>query len=779
MVSRLVGLGISNVGGRKFVTGGGRFVDDVYLRGMLYGVFVRSRYAHGRILKIDKTGPMDVDGAIAVYTGDDLRVNLPKIGMQGLKEPNIFPLAIEKVRYVGEPVALCIASNLYAAHDMAEMLDISIEPLKPVTDPEKAAETADMLLYDELGDNIALRLEFKGGDLEQAFKDADTIIRRRIRLNRSAAAPIETRGTLASYSPSTGILEVWTSTQFPHILRSQLAAILSLPENMVRVIACDVGGGFGSKAHIFREDVALAQAAITLGRPIKWIESRKENLESSIHEREQVHVLEIACKRDGTVLAVKDKCYADLGAYGAPPWGGGALSMFTSVLLPGPYKLRAYSSEHIAVYTNKGPYGAIRGPALLQANYVIERVMDIVARELGLDPTEVRLKNLVRSDEMPFTTLGGQVYNAATFDECLKKLLKLIDYERLKAEQIEKRKKGVHVGVGFSILAEYGAFSSAVNALFHMGGFDSVKISVEPSGKVTVSSGLPDIGQGISTALAQVVADKLQIPVEDVIVLPCDTASSPYGVGSHSSRGAIVGGNAASIAADRILNKMKRIAASTLEADPRDIEYSGGRFYVRDDPYKAVSFRDVVTTAYLTPNKLPKDLEPALVELCFFEPASPITWANAAHAAIVEADAETGSVKVVAYYVVEDCGNMINPSIVEGQIVGGVVQGIGHILYEDLKYSEDGSLLTASFSEYLIPSAMEAPSVTVQYHPKPAPDNLGGYKGVGEGGTIASPAAVANAVEDALSHLGLNLTDAAISPFNVWRALKGQSLPKV
>ncbi len=772
MVSRLVGLSIRSISGRKFVTGGGRFIDDMYLRGLLYGVFVRSRYPHARILRIDSRRALGVDGAVAVFTDDDMRVRLPKVGMQGLKEPDIFPLAGGKVRYVGEPVVLCIGSSMHAAYDMAEMVEVSYEPLQPVTDPEKAAESRDRLLYEELGDNVALRLEFKGGDLEQTMKEAETVIRRRIRLNRSTAASIEPRGTLASYSPATGILEVWTSTQFPHILRSQLAELLNLPENRVRVIACDVGGGFGMKAHIFREDIALAQAAMRLGKPVKWFESRSENLEASIHEREQVHILEIACKRDGTILAVRDKCYADLGAYGAPPWGGGTLSMFTSVLLPGPYKLKAYSSEHIAVYTNKGPYGAVRGPALLQANYIIERVMDIVARELGLDPAEVRLKNLVRSDEMPFTTLSGQVYNAATFDECLRKLLKLIDYERLKAERRKVRDKGVHIGVGFSILAEYGAFSSAVNALFGMGGFDSVKISIEPSGKVSVSSGLPDIGQGISTALAQVVADKLQIPVEDVTVLSGDTLSSPYGVGSHSSRGGIIGGNAATIAAERLLNKMRRIAASVLEADPRDVEYSGGRFYVRDDPSKAVSREEVVKTAYVTPNKLPREIEPALEEVCYFEPSSPITWANAAHAAIVEADPETGEAKVVNYYVVEDCGNVINPPIVEGQIVGGVVQGIGHILYEDLTYGDDGILKTSSLSEYLLPSAVEAPPVTVQYHPTPAPDNPGGYKGVGEGGTIAAPAAVVNAVEDALADMGLSLTDAPITPFNIWRSLK-------
>jgi carbon-monoxide dehydrogenase large subunit len=511
-----------------------------------------------------------------------------------------------------------------------------------------------------------------------------------------------------------------------------------------------------------------------LGRPVKWFESRTENLQASIHEREQVHVIEIACKRDGKVLAVKDRCYADLGAYGAPPWSGGALSMFTSILLPGPYKLQAFLSEHIAVYTNKGPYGAVRGPALLQANYIIERVMDIVARELGLDPAEVRLKNLARSEEMPFTNLSGQAFNAATFDECLEKLLRLVDYKKLRTEQAEKRKRGIFMGIGFSILAEYGAFSSAVNALFGMGGFDSVKISIDPSGQVTVSSGLPDIGQGISTALAQVVAEKLQVQFENVTVLPCDTSTSPYGVGSHSSRGAIIGGNAAAVAVERLLDKMKRIAAASLEADPRDIEYSGGRFFVKDDPSKAVSFMDVVKMAYITPHKLSKEIEPALEEVCFFEPASPITWANAAHAAVVEADPETGHVKVTDYYVVEDCGNVINPSIVEGQIIGGVVQGIGHILYEDLKYDEDGALLTSTFSEYLIPSAEEAPRIYIQYHVKPAPDNPGGYKGVGEGGTIAAPAAVVNAVEDALSPMSLNVFDAPVNPFNVWKALQNK-----
>ncbi|MDW8084473.1 MAG: xanthine dehydrogenase family protein molybdopterin-binding subunit [Candidatus Caldarchaeum sp.] len=774
MVSRVVGSGVRLIDGGRFVTGLGRYVDDVVLPLTVYGVFVRSRYAHAKITSLKTTAAMKVEGAVAVITGEDVKNvlgSLPKIGMQGLKEPSIFPFAVDKVTHVGEPLALCLATNPYAANDMADLVEVSYKTLPAVTDPEEAA-TNKTIIHEELGDNIALKLEFKGGDLAAAFSEADTVIKRRIRLNRTTAASMEPRGTVASYNQSDGRLEVWTSTQFPHILRTHLARYFNIPENRVRVNACDVGGGFGMKAHIFREDLAVCYASMKLGRPVKWFEDRAENFQSSVHEREQVHYVEIACKRDGTVLAVKDRCYADLGAFGAAPWGGGTLSMFTSVLLPGPYKLKAYSSEHIAVYTNKAPYGAVRGPALIQANYVIERVMDIVARELGLDPAEVRLKNLIKRNEQPFTTVSGQVFNSSSFDESLTKLLSIIEYEKLREMQKEARNRNVRMGIGFSILAEYGAFNSAVNMLFGMGGFDSVKICLEPTGKITVYTGLVNIGQGITTALAQLVADKLQVSLDNISIVAGDTLSAPYGIGSHSSRSAIIGGNAAAIAADRVLDKMRKIAAAFLEADPRDIEYSGGRFYVKDLPSKSASLEDVARMAYVTPHKLPKDMEPAVEATCYFEPASGITWANAAHAAIVEVDVESGHVKVKDYYVVEDCGNVINSEIVKGQVVGGVVMGIGHVLYEDLKYDENGLLLNSGFSDYLIPSAVESPNVKVYFHLTPAVDNPGGYKGVGEGGTIAAPAAVANAIEDALSDMKAKVEDAPLSPNNVWQIFK-------
>ncbi|MEM2071581.1 MAG: xanthine dehydrogenase family protein molybdopterin-binding subunit [Nitrososphaerota archaeon] len=774
MASRLVGLGLRSINGRKFVTGAGSYVDDIVLPKMLHGVFVRSRLPHARISKINRSVALDVEGAVALFTGEDLKSELaplPKVGMHGLKEPDVFPLAVGKVRYVGEPLALCVATDRYAAMDMADQLEVSYEPLEPLIDPEEAAESRVKLVHEEMGDNLALRLEFKAGDLDDAFREADTIIRRRIRLNRTTAAPLEPRGTVASYKASTGSLEVWTSTQFPHVLRTQLAKYFSIPENKVRVIACDIGGGFGMKAHIFREDLVLCYASMKLGKPVKWFETRSENLQSSIHEREQVHYLEIACKRDGTVLALRDRCYADLGAYGSPPWGGGSLSMFTSVLLPGPYKLKAYSSEHIAVYTNKCPYGAVRGPALLQANYIIERAMDAVAHELGLDPAEVRLKNLVRRADLPYTTLGGQVFNASTFDECLTKLLEVMEYDKLRKMARESGERGVRIGIGLSILAEYGAFSSAVNALFGMGGFDSVKVCLEPTGKITVYCGLVDIGQGISTAIAQVVADRLQISLEDVALVAGDTMATPYGIGSHSSRGAIIGGSAAAIAVDRLLEKMRRVAATALEVDPRDIEYSGGKFYVRDEPSRSATLQDVARMAYVTPHKLPRDVEPGIESTCYFEPVSGITWANAAHAAVVEVDMETGHVRVIKYYVVEDCGNLINRAIAEGQVVGGVIQGMGHILYEDLKYDASGLLLNSSFSDYLIPSALESPTVIVHFQPTPAPDNPGGHKGIGEGGTIASPAAIANAVEDALSTKRARLEDAPLAPSYIWKVM--------
>ncbi|GBC69588.1 Caffeine dehydrogenase subunit alpha [archaeon HR01] len=764
MASRYVGTGLKILDGARFVTGSSKYVDDIKPYNTLYGVFVRSRYAHAKVLGIETREALSISEAVAVFTGAESKMApIPKMGMSGLKEPDVYPLAVGKTRYVGEPIALCVARDLYAAYDMAERVRISYEPLKPVLSPEEAS-TSEILLYEELGGNTALRLEFKGGNIEQAFMEADKVIRRKIRIHRTTAASLEPRGTVAQYDRATASLTVWSSTQFPHILRTHISRYFNIPESKVRVIACDIGGGFGVKAHIFREDLALCHASIELGQTIKWFETRSEFHQSSIHEREQVHDIEIAFKKDGTVLAVKDRCYADLGAYGAPPWGGGALSMFTSVLLPGPYKLKAYVSEHIAAYTNKGPYGAVRGPALLQANYVMERVMDAVARELGLSPAEVRLRNLIKKTDQPYTTLGGQVFNSASFEETLQRLLQIIDYQRLREEQKRLRREGVYMGIGFSILAEYGAFGSAVNSMFGMGGYDSVKVVVEPSGAVTVYTGLVNIGQGITTAIAQTVADRLQIPIEKISVISGDTSSTPYGIGSHSSRGGIIGGNAAAIASERIIQKMKQVAGTLLEADPRDIEFTRGRFHVRDDPSKGIGFMDVVQTAYVNAHKLPAGLEPVLEATSYYEPTSPITWANAAHASIVRVDPETGQVKVEKYYVVEDCGNVINSAVVEGQVVGGVVMGISHILYEDLVYDSAGNLLTSSFSDYLVASPAEAPDIEVELYPTQASDNPGGYKGVGEGGTIASLAAVANAVDDALREFGCVIEDAPLTP---------------
>lgn len=775
MALRLVGQAVKRIEDPKLLTGRGRYIDDVKLPDMLYAVFARSRYAHAKIARIDKSSAMQVAGAVAVHTGEELARELkplPKLGMQGLKEPEIYPLAVGKVRYVGEPVALCVATEPYAAYDMAEALEIKYEPLPAIIDPERSAETREAVLYEELGDNVSLKLEFKGGDIDAAFSEAEVVIKRRIRLNRTTGASIEPRGSVARYVAPTGQIELWSSTQFPHVYRGFISRYLGIPENKVRVIACDIGGGFGVKVHFFREDLALCYASMKLGRPVKWFEDRSENLASSIHEREQIHYVEIACKRDGTVLAVKDRCIADLGAFGALPWAGGALSMFTSVLLPGPYKLKAYLSEHIAVFTNKAPYGAVRGPALLQANYVIERVMDIAARELGIDPAEIRLKNLVRREDQPFTSLSGETYNAASFEKCLEKLMEAMDYRRLREEQRAMRGRGEYMGIGFSILAEYSAFSSAVNSLFGMGGFDSVVIRVEPSGMVSVYSGLVNLGQGIETALAQVVADRLQIPISHIAIVTGDTLYTPYGIGSHSSRAGLIGGNAAAIAAERVLEKMKQIAASMLEAKPEDIRYEARRFYVAGAPEKSVSFEDVVKTAYVNAHKLPPGAEPGIEATCYFEPRAAITWANAAHGAVVSVDPETGATLVKRYYVVEDCGNVINPLIAEGQIIGGVVQGIGHIVYEDLAYSGSGELLSRSFMDYLLPSATEAPEVEVDYLLSPAPDNPGGYKGLGEGGTIAAPAAIVNAVEDALEPMRATIPDAPLSPYMVWRSLR-------
>ena len=773
MATRLVGTPVKRLDDPKLITGKGNYVDDIKIPNMLYAYFYRSPIAHGIIKKIDISNAYMVEGVIAVFTGKDLADLGPlrKHGMQGMKEPDVFPLAVDKVRYVGEPVVLCIAETPTAARDAAELIEVEYEQLPAVVNAEEAIES-NVLLYDNLGSNVSLQLEFKGGDIDAAFNEADRIIRKKLKLNRTTGAPMETRGSVAYFNPVTHELTLWSSTQFPHVYRGELARYFSLPENRVRVIACDIGGGFGVKVHFFREDFALCYASMKLGRPVKWVETRAENLAASIHEREQIHYVEIAVKHDGTILGIKDKCIADLGAFGAPPWGGGALSMFTSVLLPGPYKLKGFISEHLAVFTNKGPYGAVRGPALIQANFIIERIIDIVAHELNLDPAEVRLKNLVKTEDLPFTTLTGQVYTSTSFDKTFEKLLNVINYKQLREEQRRKREEGKYMGVGFSILVEYGAFGSAVNALFGMGGYDSVMVRIEPSGKVSVYSGLIELGQGIKTALAQVVADKLQIPIEDITVYSGDTLYTPYGIGSHSSRGGIIGGNAAAKAVEKIISKMKKIAATLLEANETDIEYESGKLYVRDAPDKSVSLQEVITTAYVNAHKLPQDVEPGLEAVVYYEPTTPITWANAAHAAVVEVDTETGEVKVLDYYVVEDCGNVINPTIAVGQIVGGVVQGIGHVVYEDLTYDNNGTLLTQSFMDYLLPSALDIPNVKVEFLITPAGDNPGGYKGLGEGGTIAAPAALANAVEDALQPFNTEVTDTPLTPYNVWKMMQ-------
>jgi len=563
----------------------------------------------------------------------------------------------------------------------------------------------------------------------------------------------------------------WSNNQFPHLYRTFLARMLDIPENKIRVTVKDIGGGFGVKGHFYREDVIACLLAMKLGRPVKWSEDRIEHLQGSAHEREQIHDLEVAAKKDGTILAVKDRCIADIGAYGLPPWSGAPLTLFTNVLLPGAYRFRDYYGEHLSVVTNKCPYGAVRGPTMLQSNFVMERAIDLVARRLGLDPVTVRTKNLVSSNELPYTSATGMVYNSGSFRESVERLLEFVDYKQLREQQDEARKQGKYIGIGISALIQPSSFGSPVNAAFGIGGFDSATVRIDPSAKATVYTGLMPHGQGHETTLAQLVASELQVALEDVEVVYGDTAQTPYGIGTHSDRGAVIGGGAAILATRKVREKALSIAAKLLECQPSDLDYAAGRFARRETPAKAVSLAEVATVAYTTPHKV--GVEPGLEATAYFEPQAALTWSNGAHAAVVQVDPETGYVKVSRYAVVLDCGNMINPMIVEGQVRGGVAMGLGGTLLEDSSYDSQGQLRAVDFMDYLMPTALDVPPITIDHIITPAPDNPGGFKGMGEGGNIASPAAIASAIEDALQPFGVKVTEIPLPPEKVLNLIKG------
>ena len=773
------GESVKRVEDPKYISGKANYLDDMKLPGMLFAAMLRSPYAHAKIKKINVDGALRHKGVRAVVTADSLKKYLgfdPLLiqywKVNGIKIPEFYVCARDKVRFVGEIVAAVVADDRYTAYDALDLIEVEYEPEKAVIDAEKALEPGAPKLHDEAQNNVSFYQALNMGDVESAFKSADIIVREKFHIQRVNASPMECRGLISKYEPTDGSLTIWASHQTANIYRTNISKILKVPENKIRVILPDVGGAFGAKLQTIQDDVLTVILSMMLGTAVKYTELRREDLMSAC-EREQTHVAEMAFSKDGTILGMKDKIVADLGAYIHSHTAGPPIC--TGFYLPGLYRFKNISYELYGVFTNKVPNDSYRGYGGPQACFISENLVDIGAKKLNLDPNDVRSKNFIRPEEFPFTVATGLVYDSGNYQKSLEKALEAANYKSFKEEQLEARKKGRYLGLGIACYVELGGLgpSGLTAALQDLPGYECSTVRMDYTGKATVITGSSTQGQGLPTTLAQICADQLGIPIQDVNVVQSDTALIPYGVGSYASRSAVMGGNSVSKAAKQVKEKAKKIAAHMLEAAPVDVELEDGKFFVKGVPSKNLTYADVARAAYLG-HSLPKDVDPGLESTQFFDPPG-LTWSNGVNAVKVEVDIESGHVKILSYSIVHDCGTVINPMIVEGQVCGATTQGLGAALFEEMVYGEDGSLLNPSFMDYLIPTACEVPSYDLHHLHTPSPFNPYGLKGMGEGGTVPPPAALSIAVSDALSPFNVTVTETPISPERVMQLMQSSS----
>jgi carbon-monoxide dehydrogenase large subunit len=773
-ISQMVGASIRRREDPKLVTGSGRYVDDIAQTAVLHMHVVRSTEAHARIVSIDTTRAKEADGVAAVFTGKELKSDfgapLPVTVcfVPDKKYPEHYPIAVDKVHYVGEPVAIVVASSRAAAEDAGERIDIRYESLPPVTDIEKAIAKDAPIIHEELGSNLSYDTKFSAGDIEAAFKEADVRIKQRLIQQRLIPIAIETRGVLADFRRFENKLTVYSSTQIPHFVKVWEAVILGIPESNVRVVAPEVGGGFGSKIRVYPEEILTALASKKLGRPVKWIEDRNENVKATHHGRSQIWDVEIAAKKDGTVLGIRPTQWLDLGGYCSQ---FGTFQVLGMLVAQGAYKMKAFDGRAVGIFTNRTPTDAYRGAGRPEATYLIERVMDLVARETGVDPVEVRRKNFVRAEDQPFTTLLGLTYDSGDYTVTLDKALEMVDYKGLRREQAEKRKQGKYLGIGLSTYIEICGLGPAAptQAATGVSLWGMSVVNVHFTGKATVIIGSSPHGQGHETTYAQVASDVLGIPVEDIDVVHGDTAIGPMGMDTYGSRSTALDGNAVHISAMKVQEKAKKIAAHLLEAAEGDIVYENGKAFVKGTPSKAVTIQEIAVAAFQT-NRLPKGMEGGLEATTFFDPTN-FVWPFGAHIAVVEVDGETGATRILRYVAVDDCGTRINPMVVDGQLHGGIAQGIGQALFEEAVYDEAGQLRTGSLIDYLVPTAADLPTFELESSVTPSPVNPLGTKGIGEAGTIASGVAVINAVVDALAPFGVKDISMPATPEKVWQLM--------
>ena len=754
----------------RLLTGKASFVDDLKLPGMLYLAILRSPHARAKILRLNTEKARSAKGVIATFTAGDLGpYNCPfplLVPHPALRAFTPRPLAAGRARYVGEPVAVVVATLRALAEDALDLMEVDYDPLPAVVDPESALKPGSATVHEEAESNLAARLVQSQGSVAEAIDSADLVVRERFSLKRGSGQSVEGRGLIAQYEPRFGTFTVWAATQTPHLNRRVLAELLSCEENKVRVIVPDVGGGFGPKGIFYPEDFLVPYISFKLARPVKWTEDRREHFLSSVHEREQIHHVELALRKDGTFVALRDRFLVDMGAY--VPWGIIVPSVTLSSLL-GPYKIPNFHLEAEVIYSNKTPIGQLRGAGRPQAVFVTERMVDIAAARLGMDRAAIRLKNFIQPNEFPYAP--GLIYrdgNPMTYDSgdypaCLKRALEVVGYERLLQEQKKAREEGRYLGLGMACFVEASG----------LGPLEGASVRVERTGLVTVSVGSPPQGQGHETTHAQLAAEQLGVRVDSVEVTTGDTERLSYGTGTFASRTAVVGGNAVCLAAQAVKDKALRVASKLLETNVEDLDIGDGKVFSRRLPAKSILLGEIAAVAggRVPASPLPGGIEPGLEATHYFSPPRP-TYANGAHVAVVQIDPETGFVRVLGYIVVHDCGKVINPMIVDGQIHGGVAHGIGDCLYENIIYDEDGQLLTTSYLTYLVPTATEVPEILTEHLEVPSPFNPLGVKGVGEAGTIGAPAAVANAIEDALCSLGVKIREFPLIPNRIWELIQ-------
>jgi carbon-monoxide dehydrogenase large subunit len=763
--ARFIGQSVSRKEDRRLLTGHGQYFDDVAVPGTLHAAFLRSDVARATINRLDVSCARELPGVVAVYTWRDFD---GKYGdawhtLFGEAMPVPPPLAITDVRFVGDPVALVVAESRYLAEDACELIEVDYDVLPPVVDYRDAADDTENIVHATWGlaSNAMMAMPFTpmSSDLEDAFTVAPHVVECTIEQNRYVAIPMETRGILASWAPGRDELDLVCATQTVHETRNFFARYLGIAEGNVRVTARDVGGGFGQKMFAFREDCAVVLAARFLARPVKWVEDRRENLIGAGHSRNELGHARVAIDDDGRIQAIAVEHVADIGAYPICP------ANMDPMLVPGPYKIPRLGFSTAYVWTNTAGKAAYRGPWMFETT-VREMALDYAARELGIDPVELRRKNLLALADLPFTSPGNNTFQEITPLETLEQALAMLDYDRFRREQATALDDGRYLGLGISVYVEPTAMSAPT---MHTEG---ATVRVEASGKVVAYLGTTSHGQSVETTMAQVVAEHLGVAYDDVTIVQADTQSTPYGPGTGGSRTAVIAGGAARAATMAVREKVLAVAAHAMEAAPDDLEINDAVVSVRGTPTRSMTMRQVAAVAYANSDTLPPDISSGLEATVRYRPNQFPTWSNATHLCVVEVDAGTWIPRIVRYIVSEDCGRMINPMVVEGQIFGGVVQGMGGVLLEDFVYDADGNPLTTTFMDYLPPGATEVPRIEVGHVESVASTNPGGYKGLGEGGAIGSHAAVANAVADALAPLGVKVTKTPLGPDVIFRLVE-------